>query len=69
VAGDLFENENDIDDPNIWQSVGSENKDLQRKNRAKIADQVDIIVPGHGRPFSVTEEVRRKLRKELGESV
>ncbi|XP_050423022.1 metallo-beta-lactamase domain-containing protein 1 [Adelges cooleyi] len=52
VVGDLFEREEDIEDESIWLNAGSENSDLQRKNRNTILSQVDWIVPGHGPMFS-----------------
>lgn len=51
VAGDLFENENDLDDDNIWISAGSDSEDLQRKSRQRILEIADYIVPGHGAMF------------------
>lgn len=52
VVGDLFENENDLLDESIWLDAGSENPELQRKNRKYILDKVDWIIPGHGPMFS-----------------
>lgn len=52
VVGDLFENENDLLDESIWLDAGSENPELQRKNRKYIFDKVDWIIPGHGPMFS-----------------
>lgn len=53
MAGDLFENENDLNDDNIWISAGSDSEDLQRGNRQKILEIADYIVPGHGPMFKV----------------
>lgn len=52
IVGDLFENEDDLMDESIWINAGSENPDSQRKNRKKILEQVDWIIPGHGPMFS-----------------
>nr|CAB3263667.1 metallo-beta-lactamase domain-containing protein 1-like [Phallusia mammillata] len=52
VAGDLFENENDIQNPNDWQSL-SESIQLQEVNRQKVLAIADYIVPGHGKMFKV----------------
>lgn len=65
ICGDLFEKELDIDDSNLWLSAGSENPKSQRENRLKIAKIVDIIIPGHGPPFVVTDEIIQKLENDL----
>jgi hypothetical protein len=61
IAGDLFEKEEDIDDPELWKSAGSENPALQVSHRARAVSEADFIVPGHGPMFKVTEEHRKKL--------
>ena len=61
IAGDLFEKEADIHDPEIWRSAGSDDLNLQLKNRAKAIAQADFVVPGHGPMFKVTEELRQKV--------
>ena len=53
VVGDLFECENDLQDCNIWKEAGSENPDMQEKNRNMILKTVNYIVPGHGSMFNV----------------
>lgn len=65
IVGDLFEKEEDIFKQSVWIEAGSENEKLQRKNRLKIAELVDFIIPGHGPRFKVTEEMRNKLRKDI----
>ncbi|KPJ16636.1 Uncharacterized protein C03F11.2 [Papilio machaon] len=65
IAGDLFEKYEDIEDPNIWLEAGSEDKVQQARNRSKIADTADWIIPGHGAKFQVTEELRKTLRKQI----
>lgn len=58
IAGDLFENEEDIFNDNIWKSAGSENEKLQQESRKKILGIADYIIPGHGKMFKVTNEMR-----------
>ena len=55
VAGDIFENE---DDEFVWQSL-SVNVSLQNESRHKIMKLADYIVPGHGKMFQVTENMRQ----------
>jgi len=56
----LFEKFEDLTDPEIWKSAGSENEELQIKNRAKVLLEADYIIPGHGPMFKVTEDHRNK---------
>lgn len=65
ICGDLFEREEDVWQPDIWLGAGSENAKLQRTNRYKIAEMCSIIIPGHGKGFQVTNDIRRKLEKDL----
>lgn len=58
IVGDLFENKDDISDDNIWLNAGSENPDLQRKNRKTIINLANIVIPGHGDLFAVTPEIK-----------
>ncbi|CAH0592325.1 unnamed protein product [Chrysodeixis includens] len=67
IVGDLFERFEDIDNPSIWLEAGSEDPVQQMKNRSKVADIADWIVPGHGPKFQVTEELRQTLKKQLGD--
>lgn len=53
ITGDLFENEQDLENEDIWISAGSDNVDLQRKNRIKILKIANFIIPGHGPMFEV----------------
>lgn len=64
IVGDLFEKEEDIFDESCWTDAGTENEVLQRKNRLKIAEMADFIIPGHGPKFRVTDEMREKLRED-----
>ena len=51
IAGDIFENKHDQQDPNLWRSFSC-NKDLQEQSRQKILKMADYIVPGHGDVFA-----------------
>ncbi|XP_044255609.1 metallo-beta-lactamase domain-containing protein 1 [Tribolium madens] len=53
ITGDLFEKEEDLHDDSIWKSAGSDSEELQMKNRKKILEMADFIVPGHGPMFKV----------------
>lgn len=64
-SGDLFEKYEDIENPNIWLEAGSEDKSEQLKNRSKIANIADWIIPGHGAKFRVTKEIRHSLMKQI----
>lgn len=63
ICGDLFERHEDCFDKNIWLDAGSESASVQLKQRLAIAEMVDIIVPGHGPPFTVTQEIRDALKQ------
>ncbi|XP_046965899.1 metallo-beta-lactamase domain-containing protein 1 [Vanessa cardui] len=65
ITGDLFEKVEDIENPNIWLDAGSEDHIQQRKNRLKIAQLADWIVPGHGPKFKVTDQIRESLLKQI----
>ncbi|XP_059483264.1 metallo-beta-lactamase domain-containing protein 1-like [Neocloeon triangulifer] len=52
ITGDLFEREADIEFPKLWRELaGSQNPEEQEKNRKKILEMADFIVPGHGPMF------------------
>ncbi|XP_067008444.1 metallo-beta-lactamase domain-containing protein 1 isoform X3 [Anabrus simplex] len=60
VTGDLFEREEDIAEPYLWQHVaGSDEPDLQQQNRNKTLELADWIVPGHGPMFRVTPQMKK----------
>lgn len=66
VVGDLFEREDDLSDPSLWQDeAGSENPTQQEYNRNRMLRKVNFIVPGHGPMFRVTDEMRPRLPIEL----
>uniref|UniRef100_A0AC35TSG3 Lactamase_B domain-containing protein n=1 Tax=Rhabditophanes sp. KR3021 TaxID=114890 RepID=A0AC35TSG3_9BILA len=66
VAGDLFENENDILDETEW--IGqSLNVNHHRLQRLLILEEHNItfIIPGHGIGFSVNDSHLAKLRDDI----
>lgn len=68
IVGDLFEKFDDIQNPNLWMEAGSEDPVRQMRNRSKVANMADWIVPGHGPQFQVTDQIRQTLRKQIGPS-
>ncbi|XP_073957742.1 metallo-beta-lactamase domain-containing protein 1 isoform X2 [Choristoneura fumiferana] len=66
LCGDLFEKYEDIEDPNVWLEAGSDDPVQQMRNRLKIAEAADWIVPGHGPKFQVTEQIRNSLHRQAG---
>ncbi|XP_043933195.1 metallo-beta-lactamase domain-containing protein 1 [Protopterus annectens] len=52
VAGDLFECEEDY---TTWQEL-SENLDVQQRNRDRVLEIADVVIPGHGSPFRVHKQ-------------
>ncbi|XP_077513954.1 metallo-beta-lactamase domain-containing protein 1-like isoform X1 [Amblyomma americanum] len=61
ITGDLFEKEEDIENPKLWKETGgSEDPQQQCKSRQMILDVADYIIPGHGPMFKVTDEMRDK---------
>lgn len=55
LVGDLFERQEDVTDESIWLAAGSQNMDLQRANRARVYNEVDYILPGHGPLFKADQ--------------
>lgn len=51
VTGDLFENERDLLDDNVWKEAGSASEELQVLNRKILLEISDWIIPGHGAMF------------------
>lgn len=62
ICGDLFERQEDCFDKTIWLDAGSESESTQINQRLAIAEMADIIVPGHGPQFTVTQEIRDALK-------
>merc|ERR1712179_111669 len=54
VAGDLFENELDLVNENLWRD-NSRYPDLQQKSRQKVLEIADFIIPGHGKIFKILQ--------------
>jgi glyoxylase-like metal-dependent hydrolase (beta-lactamase superfamily II) len=52
IVGDLFQSEDDQEDPTLWRSR-SRDPDQQEANRRKILQMADYIIPGHGKMFKV----------------
>ncbi|KAI9553573.1 hypothetical protein GHT06_021491 [Daphnia sinensis] len=63
IAGDIFEREEDIENPEVWRACGSINPAQQENSRAIIAKLADYIVPGHGPMFKVTDTMKKKLSR------
>lgn len=60
ICGDLFERFEDVADENIWMDAGSEDRCLQQMHRLRMADLADVIIPGHGPIFSVTDHMKSR---------
>lgn len=65
ICGDLFENASDCENEKVWIEAGSESQQEQRKQRYRIAQMANVIVPGHGEMFTVNEDIRALLGKQL----
>lgn len=63
VAGDLFENEEDLTTNGTWIPF-SEMPEKQRENREKILEVADFIVPGHGNIFQVKRTYLEQMEGE-----
>ncbi|XP_054287229.1 metallo-beta-lactamase domain-containing protein 1-like isoform X2 [Macrosteles quadrilineatus] len=60
--GDLFEREEDLEDPELWRTVaGSQSPERQEENRNKVLRLANYIVPGHGPMFRVTDAMKKKV--------
>lgn len=65
-SGDLFEKEEDIANPSIWMDLGDTKlRDHQTRSRSKIVNLAQLIIPGHGAPFRVTDNVRRLIKDQV----
>lgn len=66
VTGDLFEKKEDILDAWIWINNGAEhNRVKQGISRHLVATFADLIIPGHGPPFEVTDSMRKAIEVTL----
>jgi len=61
IVGDLFENENDVQNEELWKAFSEDPKE-QQKHREAVLLRADYIVPGHGNMFRVPEEIRERFR-------
>ena len=57
ITGDLFEKVEDLKDDSIWKDAGSEDPELQAKNREKVLKMADFVIPGHGAMFPVSKSM------------
>lgn len=67
IVGDLFEKVEDIDDPEIWRSAGTDSEAEQEASRLSMIKAMNVIIPGHGPPFEVTERMRTVLAEQSKE--
>ncbi|XP_076685731.1 metallo-beta-lactamase domain-containing protein 1 [Andrena cerasifolii] len=66
ITGDLFEKEEDILDPTIWQKLGTlELRKTQLCMRSYIMNIADFIIPGHGPMFRVTDYMRKMVKDQI----
>merc|ERR1712012_1444263 len=56
IAGDNFEKEEDLEDPELWKSAGSEDVQKQEESRSMVLDMADWVVPGHGNMFKTSRK-------------
>jgi glyoxylase-like metal-dependent hydrolase (beta-lactamase superfamily II) len=63
ITGDLFESSEDLKNDGLWRSF-SNNPELQERNRLRILDHADYIVPGHGDMFEVNRGKARSLAQQ-----
>lgn len=66
VTGDLFEKEEDILNPTIWQELGTlELRKTQSHMRSYIMNIANFIIPGHGPMFCVTDYMRKIVEDQI----
>ncbi|KAF3428773.1 hypothetical protein E2986_02275 [Frieseomelitta varia] len=66
ITGDLFEKEEDILDPTIWQELGTtELQKTQSRMRSYVIDMANFIIPGHGPMFTVTDDMRKMIKSQI----
>ncbi|CAG7734038.1 unnamed protein product [Allacma fusca] len=59
ATGDLFEREEDvIEDPSLWMDSSYDAR-LQAENRLKVLSISDVVIPGHGPMFPVSNSHRQ----------
>ena len=62
IVGDLFESKKDLEEDSLWRSF-SEFPEEHLKNREKILEIADFIIPGHGDMFPVKKKAKRFERQ------
>lgn len=66
LVGDLFEKEEDILTPIIWQSLGTpELLKTQSVTRSRIINLADFIIPGHGPMFRITDSMKEIVNSQI----
>ncbi|XP_050477043.1 metallo-beta-lactamase domain-containing protein 1 [Bombus huntii] len=66
ITGDLFEKKEDISDPSIWKELGTiELQKTQSLMRSHVVDLANLIIPGHGPMFAVTDDMRKIIRSQI----
>lgn len=66
ITGDLFEKEDDILNPSIWQNLGQYDlQKVQSQMRSRVIHLADFIIPGHGPMFSVTDTIRQIIDSQV----
>ncbi|XP_076752573.1 metallo-beta-lactamase domain-containing protein 1 [Xylocopa sonorina] len=66
ITGDLFEKEEDIQNPSIWKELGtSELQKTQSHMRSLIINLANFIIPGHGQMFAVTNDMRNTIKNQI----
>ncbi|CAH1114279.1 unnamed protein product [Psylliodes chrysocephalus] len=68
ITGDLFEKSEDLDNEYEWLQAGSDNASLQRRNRQKVLELADYIIPGHGPIFKVPDRFKKIIDNKAGNS-
>jgi len=60
VSGDVFVAAEDVDYPMMWRPLAWDER-VQTDSRRKLLCAADYIVPGHGKAFKVTREMRERV--------
>ena len=60
-SGDLFECEEDLEDPDIWQEC-SWDRETHQQSRIEVLRIADYIVPGHGKLFRVPDCYKGQMK-------
>uniref|UniRef100_A0AC34FPF8 Metallo-beta-lactamase domain-containing protein n=1 Tax=Panagrolaimus sp. ES5 TaxID=591445 RepID=A0AC34FPF8_9BILA len=65
IAGDIFISDKDIDFPMMWKKF-SHNLSQQEWSRRELICLANFIVPGHGKVFKITSEIKNGVNCENG---